>query len=192
MKTKTTRFLIIFILLSSMAFASGDGHDGHGFSWYEFFGKVLNSTLLFGGLFFLLRKPVSKMLGDKTVELSDDMRKREDNLERSTAQYEELMRRLEDMEAEIDVMKEEAKQGGKAEMERLEQLGQEEADKILQFTREEIQTRSETAVRNLKARIAQMAIDGFKKDIKSRLNEDMHRKIIDKNIEISGDIIENE
>jgi F-type H+-transporting ATPase subunit b len=189
MKTKTTLFLIIFILLSSVAFASG---DGHGFSWSAFFGKVLNSTLLFGGLFFLLKKPVSKMLGDKTVELRDDIRKREDNLERSTTQYEELLRRLEDMEAEIDVMKEEAKQGGKVEMKRLEQLGKEEADKILQFTREEIQTRSETAVRNLKARIAQMAIDGFKEDIKSRLNEDMHQKIIDKNIDISGDIIENE
>lgn len=192
MKTKTTLFLIIFILLTSVTFASGEGHDEHGFNWVAFFGKVINSTLLFGGLYLLLRKPVSKMLGDKTAEISDDIRKREDHLEQSTSQYEDLLTRLEEIEGELDHMKEEAKESGKVEVKRLEEIGQAEAEKILQITREEIQTKTETAIRDLKARIAQMAIDGFKKDITSKLDKDMHQKIIERNIEISGDIIENE
>ena len=192
MKTKTTLFLIIFILLSSVMFASGEGHDEHGFSWSAFIGKVLNSTLLFGGMFLLLRKPVSKMLSQKALAVINDIQNREENLERTTAQYENLLRRLEEIEGEIETMEDEAKAGGRLEVQRLEQLGREEADKIIQFTREEIQNKTEAAVRNLKSRIAQMAIDGFKEDIKSKLNKDMHQKIIEKNIEISGDIIESE
>lgn len=192
MNTKTTRFIVIFILLSSMVFASGDGHDEHGFNWGDFFGKVLNSTLLFGGLFILLRKPVSKMLGERADEIHDDIQTREDNLERTTAQYDELLKRVEEIEGEIDAMKKDAQEAGKSEMQRLEQLGRQEADKILQFTREELQTKTETEIRRLKARIAQMAIDGFKEDIKAKLDKGMHQRIIDKNIEISGDIIENE
>ncbi len=192
MKTKTTLFLIIFILLSSVMFASGEGHDEHGFSWSAFIGKVLNSTLLFGGMFLLLRKPVSKMLSQKALDVKNDIQNREENLERTTAQYENLLRRLEEIEGEIETMEDEAKAGGRLEVQRLEQLGREEADKIIQFTREEIQNKTEAAVRNLKSRIAQMAIDGFKEDIKSKLNKDMHQKIIEKNIEISGDIIESE
>ncbi len=192
MKTKTIIFIIFIIFLSTGIFASGDGNGEHGFNWNAFLGRVLNSTLLFGGLFLLLRKPVSKMLAEKTLDIRTDIQKREDTLEHESSRFEDLLKRLEEIEREVAVMKEQAREDGRIEIQRLEELGRVESEKILQLTQEEIRNKMDTALRNLKARIAQLAIDRFKDDINSKLTKEMHQKIIEKNIEICGDIIENE
>ncbi len=60
------------------------------------------------------------------------------------------------------------------------------------MTEEEIDNKVDSAVRALKEKIADLTIDHFKKDIESHLGRKAHEKIIEKNIEISGEIIERE
>ncbi len=179
------------LLLTTATLVAAEGQEAHGFDWSAFLGKVLNSTILFGGLIILLRKPMIKFFSQKGLDIKNEMVRREKDIKNASTQFEEICKRLDQIEKEIQNMKQQAQKSGQEEMQRLEELGQQEADRILQNAEAEINNRLESAVKRMKARIAELTIGHFKEDIQSRLDDRAHHKIIEKNIEISGDIIEH-
>jgi F0F1-type ATP synthase membrane subunit b/b' len=190
MSSKSKLFVLV-LLFTTAALLASEGEEAHGFDWSAFLGKVLNSTILFGGLIILLRKPMIKFFSQKGLDIKSEMVQREEDIKNTSAQFEKIRRRLDQIEEEILSMRQQAQKSGQEEMQRLEELGQQEADRILQNTEAEINNRLESALKRMKARIAELAIDHFKEDIQSRLDDRAHHKIIEKNIEISGDIIEH-
>ncbi len=186
----TKLFTAVFVLSSLTLSASGGGHDAHHFDIVKFMGAVVNSVLLFGGLIYLLKKPISDLLGKVGQDIKTDIKEREAKLEKSEKQVEELKARLEEIEKEVDSVKEEARLDGEKERARIEENARAEAEKILRLAEEEIQSRVDLSVNRLKEKIADMTIEHFRKSIGDNLNDDLHRKIVEKNITMSGEIIE--
>ncbi|MCP5046264.1 MAG: hypothetical protein GY940_03775 [bacterium] len=188
---KTLAIVIMMALLTTTVSASGGG-EHHGFDWYGFLGKLFNSTLLFGGLIFALRKPIINLLTQKSLAIKEDIVQREDVVKQTNRQLEDIMKRLEKIESEVSSQKQQAEESGKEEQKRIEEFGAQEAQRILELTDAEIANKVDNSIRNLKARIADLTIEHFKKDIETQLDTNAHEKLIEKNIEISGDIIERE
>ncbi|MBN1195988.1 MAG: hypothetical protein JXA62_01125 [Candidatus Aminicenantes bacterium] len=163
--------------------------EGHGFNWTGFLGKVFNSTVLFGGLIYLMRKPLIRLLSDQSRNVRVEIEDRRESIQASSGDYQSLKKRLESLEAEIAEITRQAEENGKRERTRIEAEGQAEAERIAKLTEEEIRNRVDAAVRRLKARVAEMAIQRFREDIQDQLDSDRHRRIMEKNIEISGDVI---
>jgi F-type H+-transporting ATPase subunit b len=189
------RFKVVFIsililVLTSAVFAEGEHGGEHKFDWWGFLGKLLNSTILFGGLILLLRKPIINLLAQKSLDVKDDINQREEELTKTSRQLEDLKDRLVKIEEEVADIKKAAEISGNVEKKRIEELGANEARRILELTEAEIATKVENSVRNLKSRIADMTIEHFKKDIGKQLDKKAHERIIEKNIEKCGDIIE--
>lgn len=189
-KRRTVLIILFFIVMSSGLFAQHAEASEHHFDWLGFIGKTFNAVVLFGGLIYLLRKPMIAVLSQKTLEINTDMNRREEKLASTTRSLEEIKLRLEKIEEEVAAMKTAAEKSGLTEKSRIETLGDAEASRILEITETEITHKMENAVRNLKARIADMTIDHFKKEIGDHLDPQTHEKIIEKNIDICGDIIE--
>lgn len=186
---------MLVVMCSSMVWAGGGGggqDEHHGFDWMGFLGKTFNVVLLFGGLIFFLRKPIIKLLTQKGLDIQEDIEHREQTLKETSAQLDQMRQRLEKLEDEIAGLKEDAKLSGQEEQKRIENIGSQEALRVLELADAEINTKMENAVRNLKARIADLTIDQFKQDIQKNLDKKTHEKIIENNIRISGDIIERE
>jgi hypothetical protein len=61
---KTLGIVITIVSLSTALQASG-GEGGSYFHWDAFLGKLVDSTILFGGLILVLRKPLIKVLSQK-------------------------------------------------------------------------------------------------------------------------------
>lgn len=186
------KVLVILILLTTTAVFAEGGHDSHGFDWWGFLGKTFNSTLLFGGLIILLKKPLGKLLDQKGLDVKNDILQREEKLSNTSGQLEEIKRRLAKIEDEITGLKQAAEKSGNEEKKRIEELGKKESQRIVELTEAEITNKVENSIRNLKARIADLTIRNFEKDIKAQLDKKAHEKIIEKNIDICGDIIERE
>jgi len=187
--SKPIILLIFILLLTTVLAASSEGEEGHGF-WLGFWKKALNSIILFGGLFYLLRKPISKFLGQKSLEIKTEIEEGEKTLSDKSKQMEEINSRLKSIEQEIGQLKEGAKERGSKESERIEQLGADEAKRVLEISEDEINNRIESAIKALKSKVADMAIDNFKQEIKNELDQKLYENLIEKNIKISGDIIE--
>ena len=198
---KRIKVLVVFsacalalLIMPALTFAEGEAHgEEHHFDWWGFIGKTFNATLLFGGLIFLARKPLRNLLEQKSLAVKDDIIQREERLKTTAGQLEEIKKRLEKIEDEIQAMKNNAKKSGNDEQKRIEELGEKEAQRIRNLTEEEINTKMETAVRNLKEKIADLTIDHFKEDIRAHLDRETHEQLIEKNIQrISGEAIERE
>ncbi|HDP95016.1 MAG TPA: hypothetical protein ENN40_06620 [Candidatus Aminicenantes bacterium] len=187
MNTRATVFLLLFLLLSLTAW--GAEGEGHGFDWMGFLGKVFNSTVLFGGLIYVMRKPLIRLLSEQSKNLRVEIEARRESIQASAGDYESLKKRLDSLESEIKEITRQAEENGKRERSRVEAEGRAEAERIAKLTQEEIANRVDAAVRRLKARVAEMAIQRFREDIQDQLDSDRHRRIMEKNIEISGEVI---
>jgi len=180
------------------AFAEGGSEEGQaqagehqGFNWWGFFGKLFDSTLLFGGLIYLLRKPLIDLLAQKSMDIKTDITQREERLKITSAQLKEILERLAKIEEEIQTVKDSAEKSGNLEKKHIEELGENEARRILALTEKEIGKKMETAVRNLIERIEDLTIEHFKKDIGAHPDPQMHEQWIEKYIAVvSGDGIE--
>lgn len=192
MNKRLNIFIVILLMATSILLAGEEGAGTHHFNWGHFLGKVLNSLLLFGSLIYFLRKPLINLLAQKSLEVKSDILERERTLETTRHELQKMKDRLEKIEHEISGMKENANNDGNIEKLRLEELGQKEAQRINDITREEIDTRINNAVRSLKSRVADLTIEHFKKDIQAHLDPQTHEKIIQKNIKTCGEIIERE
>ncbi len=180
----------IMLLCGVSLFASSPGENGHGFNWGRFFGQVVNSTILFGGLIYLLRKPIADFLDRKTSAVKEDIIHREKDLERTKKTLEDIRSRLDKIEEEVKRMKAVARRSGDEEKEKIAALARKESARIRHLSEMEIDNKVDASIRRLKEKIAQLTIDHFKKDITAELDDRLHEKIIEKNIEISGEIIE--
>ncbi len=197
-------FTVIGMIVGAMilttpafGFAEGEHESGsepgeHHFDWWGFIGKTINSLILFGGLILLLRKPLIKLLTQKSLDIKTDIQQRENEVERTTNEFQKILERLEKIEEEVAGMKQNAQKSGNEEKKRIEELGAKEAQRILDLTDAEIDLKVEHSIRNLKAKIADLTIEHFKKDIQKQLDKKAHEKIIEKNIQKCGEIIERD
>lgn len=184
--------MIVFVLISgalSAENAEGHGTESHAYDWGNLLWKVANSAILFGGLFYLLRKPITGILQRNSEGISLDINRKEESLKETADRLEELKIRLEQIETEVTELKQAAERSGAEEKKRLEELGTHEAQRILELTEREINHKVENAVGHLKARVADMIIDSFKHDIQTQLDTQTHERIIEKNIDVCGDIL---
>ncbi|MGD2089866.1 MAG: hypothetical protein PVH61_27065 [Candidatus Aminicenantes bacterium] len=189
--------LALILITPVFGFAEGEHdsegeHGEHHFDWWGFIGKTINALILFGGIILLLRKPLIKLLAQKSTDIKTDIQQRENEVERTTKALEKIHKRLEKIEEEVAGMKQTAEESGTEEKKRIEELGAKEAQRILEVTEAEINTKVENSIRNLKARIADLTIEHFKTDIQKQLDNKAHKKIIEKNIQRCGEIIERD
>ena len=185
-------FVFIIIVLISMTLSASEGEAAHGFDWTGFFGKFINSLILFGGLYLLLKKPISKYLYNRGILIKKELTTKEELLKETANKLNVIDERLKDLKDEIERMKSDAKKTGEKEKKHLEELGKKEAERIINLAKKEIDSKIEYSVRRLKKRITDMTIDSFKKEINKELKKSDHLKIIEKNIEQLGDISERE
>ncbi|MCK5004731.1 MAG: hypothetical protein KAS21_06570 [Candidatus Aminicenantes bacterium] len=180
-------FILVFVM--SLTLAASEGGEHH-FDWAGFFGKLLNSSILIGAIIYFLRKPIIEMLSRKSVEIRDDIVVRESELKEHKESLSGIQTRLDMIESEVGEMLSKARKSGEIEAERIKELAKLESERIIRNNSAEIDARIESSITELKRKIADMTIDEFRNNYRSILNMDIHKKIIDKNIEISGDIIE--
>ena len=197
--TAVIGMMVLALILTTPAFGFAEGehesegeHGEHHFDWWGFTGMSINALILFGGMILLLRKPLIKLLAQKSLDIKTDIQHRENEVERTTKELEKIHKRLEKIEEEVAGMKQTAEKSGNEEKKRIEELGAKEAQRILEVTEAEIDAKVENSIRNLKARIADLTIEHFKTDIQKQLDKKAHEKIIEKNIQKCGEIIERD
>lgn len=197
-KTKLLIIAAAILFLLFLPVAGGDetaahgeaGHQEHHFNWVHFIGQIVNSALLFGGLIFLLRKPIAKVLGERSVNVKIDIEEREKNLKETTKILADIKNRLDRIEEEVEDMRNSARKSGEEEKEKIKALGKQEAERIVRLNNEEIEQKVESSIRRLKEQVANLTIEKFRKEVKEELDNKMHEKIIEKNIDRIGELIE--
>lgn len=146
-------------------------------------GKIINFTLLFGGLFFFLRKPLLAMLDKRTKTIERTLAEAEEARRAAELQLEEARRKAAALEAEMDRLKIEAEADGRKEKDRIHELAEKEAGRLRNLARQEIEAHLKAGIRDLKAMTVELAAGLAEARLKERLTEADQAALIDKSID---------
>ena len=176
--------LLAVPFLLCMTPQEGSGRAAFG----DLLGKIINFLILFGGLFFLLRRPLSEYLSRRSGEIRtslDQARASRNEAERKLLETQARLAALKDETAKIAA---EARAESEKARERIRALADKETGRIREFTRQEIDLQLKAGVRELSEYTVDLAAGLAEARLKAGLADDAQSKIIDRSIEQLAEI----
>ena len=152
--------------------AEGEGH-GH-----EAIYRWINFALLAGGLFYVLRKPAAAFFGDRSASIRKSLEGGRKALEASQAQLKAVEEKLERLDTEIGDFKLAAAREMGAERERMRQATAQEAEKLLQAARSQMDTATRAAQLELRLYASQLAVELAEELVRQRLHEASRQRLV--------------
>lgn len=171
--------LVVVPLLLCMSFAQ----EEHPSQMKDFLGKLINFILLFGGLTYLLRKPLGKFFQQRSQSLEKSLREAKQSHEESSTRLNEVEARMERLGEEIAAMQKEAEASGKSLRGEVLEEARHAADRLKHLANQEIEMLTQSAVREIKHYTVTLAANLARQSIQDRLTEESHSSLIDKSIE---------
>ncbi len=154
------------------------GEDGEGHEGRELVYKIINFVILFGALFYLLRKPAAEFFASRSAAIRKSLEEGSKALEASQAQLHAVEEKLQRLEGEIEAFKGQAAREMELERARLRQAAAEEAEKILAAARSQIELAVRSAQLELKAFTAQQALALAEEMIRQRLDDAGRQRLV--------------
>lgn len=173
--------VILFLVPLFMFMASGE--EEHKPHLMEFVGKTINFLILFGGLAYLLRKPLRNFLEKRSQDIRRSLEETEQVRREAEKRLEEVRVRLAGLEKEMASIRDEAEAEGRREKEKTLELGRREAEKVKSFARQEIELLFRAGVRELRKYAADLATAVVEQRIRKKMRPDIQSRFIDKSIE---------
>ena len=180
---------LFLLLLAPLLATDGEGATFH-FDWSAFLGKVFNAVVLFGGLILILRKPLIRFLTNRGVAIREDFDNRQKKILDIQKQLDQLNSRLDCINEEVGEIHDMAKNSAETKAALLVQSGEKEAERILANAERDVNQMMDVRLRELRGRIAQLAIDHFREEAVGKIGRKEHDRIIERCIKQSGEIVE--
>lgn len=156
------------------AAAAEEEHDGgHGMLY-----RWINFIILVGGLGYLLRKPLKEFFTRRSASIQKSLEEGRVALEASQVQLKAVEEKLQRLEQEIAAFKAAAADEMAAEHERLRQTTAQEAEKMLESARVQMDTAAKAAMLDLKLFAAQQAVELAEQMIRQRLDDASRRRLV--------------
>lgn len=181
MHQKKIAFLILLFMPFLLFMSSEEGSSAS--NPMDFLGKVINFLILFGGLVFLLRKPLGNFLQKRADSLKGSMQEAEDSREEAELRLKEIGSRTKTFDDEIKKIREAAENEGARVYENSIQEADREAGRLRELTRQEIQRLTQAGIREIKEHIADLATDLARQNISSRMTGEYQSSLIDQSID---------
>jgi len=179
------RALAVLLLVSFPAagFAAGEAEHAAGGGGLDFLWKVINFAVLFGALFYFLRKPLQAMLDKKAETVRDLLADARREREEAEAKLTEAATRVAELQDEAARLKERAAAEARAETERIRNIAAREAERIRTLAAQEVAVRLQAGIRELKEYTTGLAAGLAEDRLKKRLTEADHIDLIDRSID---------
>ena len=156
----------------------------------DFLGKLVNFLILFGGLAFVMRKPVKAMLAKRTADIGGTIRQAEEDKAGAEVKAGESRTKMSGLKEEVRRLKVAAEEDGRLETERIARAAGAEAERLKKLARQEVEEQVRLGVHELKAHAADRATDLARERIRKRLTPEVQAALIDKSIDRLSDIHE--
>lgn len=174
--------VLILVVLPFLLFLSVE-EEHHDSNPMAFIAKVFNFVVLFGGLAYLLRKPIVQFLEGRASEIKLTIRDAEKSHHEAISNLEGSEKRMQELGQEVDQLKEKSKAEGHKEKDRILSAAKEEGQRMKQAVEQEIEMLTRGGIRELKEYVMALASDEALENIQKRLTPEAHKQLIDESIE---------
>lgn len=173
-------FSVLLIIFSAKAVSAAEG--GHFSLTHEAF-KIINFGLFIAVLYFFLFKKAREFFKGRSKSIKDELE--EANLARNRAEQrlKEYREKLDSVEKEISMLREQAKLDGEKIQEKIKQEAEELAKKVVEQIKRNIELESKKAKAKLQQEAALLALGMAEELIKKNIKKEDHNRLIDEYIE---------
>lgn len=178
-----TAVALMILGLAAVAQAAGHGGEHHSSftdeKFWDFIWRVMNFAVLFIVLFFLLRKPLSQGLKQRSANIKAELEELEAKREEAKRQYAVLEGRLQEAEKERELILEEFKTQGEREKQKIIEEASTMAERIKAQAQFTIEQETEAAKSELKREIAEMSAALAEDLLKQNINDEDQGRLVD-------------
>jgi len=167
---------VLLVPASAMGSEEAAGESG---SSMDFIGKIVNFVILFGGLAFVLRKPLGKFLAQRTEAVRLGLEAASGSRSGAQAKLREVEERAGRLQSEIDEIRAKARAAGEAEKEKILAAARQEAARLKDFSRQEVDALVRADVRQLREYAADKAIALALERVRASLTAEAQSRLID-------------
>jgi F-type H+-transporting ATPase subunit b len=179
-KPKQTTALLLMLLPLWLGFTSAE--ESHASPLADLLGKTVNFVILFGGLGFLLAKPLRKFLAEIGLSVEKTIQETVRAKTDAEKKLASLKGRMITLEQEVRKIRSDGEEAGRWEKERILALARQESERIRGFAAQEIQALAQSAQAEVRERAAEMAVSLARANIERRLTPELHSRLIDESI----------
>jgi F-type H+-transporting ATPase subunit b len=159
--------------------------EGLGINLPLLIAQIINFLLLFGLLYLFAYKPILKMFDERASRIKESMDLTESVKEQAANAEEEAKKRIEEASKEGQEVIARAIKSGEEIKQKAEQDAKPEAEALIARARSEVQQERDEAIAELRKEFSDLTIAAAEKIIEKELDEEAHRKLIDKVLEES-------
>ena len=176
--------------------AHGGGHHGPAMKLFgkeygdlgAFMVQLLNFAIWGAGLFFMLKGALSAMFKERKEELETLLAQAERDKAEGEAQVRELETKMAGLEGELADILSKAEQDAEVEKQRVLEAARAEATQILAQAQAEIGHQKRQAEQELRALVAELAVEGAAKRLEARLSGAEAASAVDRAIQQIGGV----
>ncbi|MFZ2055265.1 MAG: ATP synthase F0 subunit B [Candidatus Aminicenantales bacterium] len=177
---KLTFALLLVLLPLALGFSSAE--ETHGSALTDILGKTVNFIILFGGLGFLLAKPLRRFLEEAGLAVEETIQKTEGARKDAEQKLEALKERMQGLESEARKIKEDGREAGQQDRGRLLAQARLEVDRIKSLAELEIKMHAQAVQGELREYAAELAVSLAETNIERRMTPELHARLIDNSI----------
>ena len=145
--------------------------------------RLINAAILFGTLFYFLRKPFAEYLAARQQQVRQDLLTATDMRKMAAEQLEELDRKMRALPREIETLKAQGAEEIAQEQARISQAAEAERQRLLEQTRREIGLQLRIAHRELVEHAADLATGIATERIKKHITDQDQARLVDRYVE---------
>ena len=179
--------IAVIVLVGGSVMAQGhEGEEAHG-SALDLVFRVVNFAILAGALVYLLKKPFGNYLDAKTEQIRSDLAAAASKREQAEAERKEAEARLAGLDEEIAEARAKGLAQAEDERRRILQAAENEAVRLAEHAKKEIEAELELARRKLTARAAELSIEMARKKLGEQIGDADRRALFEKGLEKLGE-----
>jgi F-type H+-transporting ATPase subunit b len=142
--------------------------------------RLFNSAILFGVLYYFLRKPIAAYLASRDSEIRNDLVAAAEMKKTATAQLAELQQKMAALPRELERLRTYGQEEIAAEEARIEQAAAAERERLVEQTRREIDLQLRIAQRELVEHASNLAVGLASERIKKNITPDDQTRLVDR------------
>ncbi len=167
---------LMFFVAMGVTFAAE--HSGGGHELSQVLGKIVNSTILWGSLAYILYKPISSYFKNRASEEKAVYETAEKEKKEAEENLKKVLARVDNLKKELDEIKGRFEREAEKDKKMIERKIEEEIAKIKRFSELEIERIYNEKLREIKMFALDISIKEAEEKIKKRLDKGTQQAII--------------
>ena len=170
------RTITLGLCLALPVFGAGDV-DHNAINWLELTAQILNASLFFGILTYLLKDFVKEFFTGRLAKIKEDLDMAARSREEAKARLDELESKMANLDQELAGIEQQARKDAEHAKETILAQAQQDAERILTQAVAEVENLKRESVAQLKAYVADLAVEKAESLIVEKLDEDGHKQL---------------